>query len=77
MVLAGRRETRVGRTGVFQQPSYATLITWESPLAEIAREKKPFRIGLFWVLSTLLVLLVVVPLVSYSWKTISTSKDYI
>ncbi len=46
-------------------------------MAEIAKERKPFRIGLFWVLSTLLVLLVVVPLVSYSWKTIATSKDYI
>jgi HD-GYP domain-containing protein (c-di-GMP phosphodiesterase class II) len=35
------------------------------------------RIGLFWVLSVLLVLLVVVPLVSYSWKTIDTSRDFI
>lgn len=39
--------------------------------------EKTVRIGLFWVLSVLLVLLVVVPLVSYSWKTIDTSRDYI
>ncbi len=38
---------------------------------------KKVRIGLFWVLSVLLVLLVVVPLVSYSWKTIDTSRDFI
>ncbi len=38
---------------------------------------KRFRVGLFWVLSVLLVLLVVIPLISYSWKTIDTSKDYI
>lgn len=41
------------------------------------QEEKPFRIGIFWVLSVLLVLLVVAPLVSYSWKTIATSRDYI
>ncbi len=39
--------------------------------------ERTVRIGLFWVLSVLLVLLVVVPLVSYSWKTIATSRDYI
>jgi len=34
-------------------------------------------IGIFWILSVLLLLLVVVPLVSYSYKTISISRDTI
>ncbi|MGA9753469.1 MAG: HD domain-containing phosphohydrolase [Acidobacteriota bacterium] len=34
-------------------------------------------ISIFWVLSILLVVIVVVPLVTYSWKAISMSKDYI
>jgi len=39
--------------------------------------KPPRQIGIFWMLSVLLVLLVVIPLVSYSWRSISASKDYI
>ncbi len=39
--------------------------------------KPPRQISIFWVLSVLLVLLVVIPLVSYSWRSISASKDYI
>lgn len=40
-------------------------------------QEKPFRISIFWLLSVLLVTLVVVPLVSFSLKSISTSKEYI
>ena len=39
--------------------------------------KEPVPISIFWVLSVLLVLLVVVPLVSYSWISITSSKQYI
>ncbi len=45
--------------------------------SEEQREKAPRIISIFWVLSVLLVMLVVVPLVSYSWKIISSSKSYI
>lgn len=40
-------------------------------------QEKPFRISIFLILAVLLVLLVVVPLVSFSLKTINTSKEYI
>ena len=44
----------------------------------VAEEREPkFKFSIFWMLSLLLILLVVVPLVSYSQKTISTSRDYI
>ncbi len=39
--------------------------------------KPPRQVSIFWVLSVLLILLVVIPLVSYSWRSISASKDYI
>jgi HD-GYP domain-containing protein (c-di-GMP phosphodiesterase class II) len=45
-------------------------------LVETEREVK-IRFGIFWILSVLLILLVVVPLVSYSRKVIRTSKEYI
>ncbi len=40
-------------------------------------EESRRTIGIFWILSVLLLLLVVVPLVSYSYKTISVSRDTI
>jgi HD-GYP domain-containing protein (c-di-GMP phosphodiesterase class II) len=44
----------------------------------VEEEQSPaFNISIFWTLSVLLIILVVVPLVSYSWRTITTSKDYI
>ncbi len=42
-----------------------------------SREKNGRTIGIFWILSVLLLALVVVPLVSFAWKTISVSKDAI
>lgn len=39
--------------------------------------KEPVPVSIFWVLSVLMILLVVVPLVSYSWISINSSKDYI
>ena len=42
-----------------------------------AEQRESVPISIFWVLSTLMVLLVVVPLVSYSWISINSSKDYI
>jgi HD-GYP domain-containing protein (c-di-GMP phosphodiesterase class II) len=45
----------------------------------VAKEEqgKPLRISIFVILSVLLVLLVVVPLVSFSVKSVNTSKEYI
>ncbi|MGC8763428.1 MAG: HD domain-containing phosphohydrolase [Acidobacteriota bacterium] len=40
-------------------------------------EERRRTIGIFWILSVLLLLLVVLPLVSYSYKTISISRDTI
>lgn len=52
------------------------MVTVEARLAAEEREPK-FKFSIFWMLSLLLILLVVVPLLSYSQKTISTSRDYI